>query len=99
MLVSTYIFTPIYISMEILSKEKLVFTTMIITTNHFNQFKMQTTPSVQLYIQTTLFTLMYINLYFTPIHAVSMFSLSFLEQYEFSMLSTFMGFYNFAPLF
>ena len=33
--------------------------------------------SVQLYIQTTLFTLMYITLYFIPINAVSMFSLPF----------------------
>ena len=72
---------------------------MIITTNHFNQFRMQTTPSVQLYVQTTLFTLMYINLYIIPIYAVSMFSLSFIEQYEFSMLSTLTGFYDFAPLF
>ena len=33
---------------------------MLGTPNHFNQFKIQTTPSVQLYKQTTLFTLMYI---------------------------------------
>ena len=72
---------------------------MLSTTNHFNQFKMQTTPSVQLYIQTTLFTLMYVNLYFIPIYAVSMFSFPFLEQYEFSMLSTLTGFYDFVPLF
>ena len=69
---------------------------MLSTTNHFNQFKMQTTPSVSI-VYTNHPVSTYVH--FIPIHAVSMFSLSFVEQCEFSMLSTLSSFYNFTSLF
>ena len=72
---------------------------MLSTTSHFNQFKMQTTPSVHLYKPPCLHLCTLIYILFPYMQFLCCHPPLFLEQYEFSMLSTLTGFYNFAPLF